>query len=182
MACERTYVPKPRAYPRIIYPEKSYQHWQNEACPLAFDYPKYAKVVRDSMFFEEKIDNPCWFNIVFPDFGATIHCSYKSISDKNNLVKLLEDAHKLTAKHIIKAEYIDEQLIQKPQQHVYGLFSDVGGNAASSVQFYLTDSTEHFLRGALYFSAAPNYDSLRPVIDFLKTDIFYFFDTFTWNN
>lgn len=183
VACSADYSPKPHAYPRIIYPEKTgFSTYKNPTCPFSFEHPNYTKIVKDERFFNEKTENPCWFDIDYPMFRAKFHCSYKEIGNlsKNNLGKLLEDAHELTSKHIIKAEYIDEKLINKPEEKVHGLFMDVGGNAASSVQFYMTDSTQHFIRGALYFNSTPDYDSLRPIVDFIKADIFHFFDTFEW--
>jgi len=55
-----------------------------------------------------------------------------------------------------------------------------GADAASTYQFYLTDSTSNFLRGALYFDLVPNNDSLSPVIDFLKADIEQMITSFRW--
>ncbi|MBK8443570.1 MAG: gliding motility lipoprotein GldD [Sphingobacteriales bacterium] len=179
-ACEREYSPKPHAYPRLHFPpQHAYQPYTNADCPFVFEYPQYAQIQKEERFFEEKTENPCWFNIYFPDFNASIHFSYKSINGNNTLAKLLEDAHKLTSKHTIKAEYIDDYIISTPHQ-VHGLMSDVGGNAASAVQFFLTDSTQHFIRGALYFNAPPNYDSVAPVITYLKEDMKQLFQSFQW--
>jgi gliding motility-associated lipoprotein GldD len=56
----------------------------------------------------------------------------------------------------------------------------VEGNAATSRQFYVTDSVHHFLRGALYFNSAPNADSLSIVNDFLETDMRHMIETLKW--
>ncbi len=177
--CEREApIPKPKGYPRMKFPERSYETYQNDYCPLTFEKPVYAQIIRDTLQFNKKVESPCWFDIKMEELGATIHISYKDL-EKNKLSSLLEDMHKLTYKHAIKAEYIDEQIIHT-SNNVHGLIFSVGGNAASSSQFFLTDSTHHFIRGALYFNTAPNEDSLTPVIQFVQADIEHMINTLHW--
>jgi gliding motility-associated lipoprotein GldD len=173
-----SYTPKPKGYPRIFFPERTYTEYIPKACPFLFDIPVYATVIKDSLFFNEPTENPCWMNISFNQLGATIYLSYKSLN-KNNIHELLEDMHRLTFKHSIKAEYIEDELIKTPN-NVSGIYYEVGGNAASPVQFFLTDSSQHYIRGALYFNTQPNIDSLQPVIDFVKTDISHLINTLKW--
>ena len=182
IACgnDTVYTPKPRGFPRVIYPEKAYQPFDKNYCSFTFDYPKYAQIVQDTSYFEEKPVNDCWFDIDVPQFNARIHCSYYDIDKKNPLTKLMSDAFTLAGKHNIKADYIDEIKIEK-NNHVSGFLFDIQGPAASPFQFYLTDSTKHFMRGALYFKTAARPDSLRPVIDFMKQDIVKMVNTFEWN-
>ncbi len=172
-SCEDTYTPKPRAYYRIQMPEKKYQLY-SEDCPYRFDYPTYAKIEKDNRPNSEK----CWINIDYPLFDARVHISYKEV--KNNLSQYIEDSRTLTYKHIVKAADIREDIIVDDSSKVYGLMYDVSGNAASHMQFYLTDSTHHFLRGSLYFNSAPNYDSILPVLEFIKKDIYHMMNTFEW--
>lgn len=180
-ACEEeSFTPKPKAYFRIDLPEKVYQSFQPSDCPYSFEYPLYAKVNRDTSFFDGKTEDPCWLNISFEGLGGIIHISYKPITKEQTLFKLSEDAHKLAFKHTVKADFIDEQYIQT-KNGVKGMLYDVGGNAASNVQFFVTDSTQHYLRGALYFSAAPNADSLEPVVKFVRQDMLHLLETFKWN-
>jgi len=122
---------------------------------------------------------PCWINIEFPDYKGNIHISYKKID--NNLNALIEDSYTLAYKHTVKAEAIVERLIKKPEHDVFGILYNIDGPAASSVQFFLTDSSRHYLRGALYFKTTINKDSLAPVIDFFREDIIHFIDSFKWN-
>ena len=178
-SCEKTYTPKPKSYPRIVYPSKGYQPYLNNSCPFTFDYPLYANIVRDTSFFEEKVENPCWINIVFPQFGGTIHVSYEDVHSQEQMAKLLDDAHTLTYKHTKKAESIDPVEVEN-KYGVKGLIYDVGGNAASNIQFYVTDMDHHFLRGALYFNTVPNIDSMGPVVDFVKKDMDHLIETFHW--
>jgi len=65
-------------------------------------------------------------------------------------------------------------------QNVHGAFFKVEGNVATASQFFLTDSTKNFLRGALYFNATPNQDSLQPVNSFLVEDMRHLINTFRW--
>lgn len=170
---EDTLLPKPRGYFRIDLPEKKYQSY-NSDCPFAFEAPAYAFIHPD----DAKNAEPCWLNIDFPRFKGRIHISYKQI--ENNLSTYLEDAHSLAAKHQLKASAISEMVVKHDSIKVYGLIYDIEGNAASSLQFYLTDSTRNFLRGALYFIAPPNSDSLAPVVEFIRKDVFRLIDTFHW--
>jgi gliding motility-associated lipoprotein GldD len=173
-SCEQVYTPKPRAYFRIEFPKKNFQEYQS-SCPYTFDYPVYAKVVNQGLPASEK----CWINIDYPLFDARLHISYKPII-QNNLDRYIEDSRTLTYKHIVKASDIKEDIVIDDSSKVYGLIYEVSGNAASNMQFYLTDSTRHFLRGSLYFNSAPNYDSIKPVFEFIKKDIYHMMNTFEW--
>lgn len=105
--------------------------------------------------------------------------SYKVIN--NDLKKFIDDSRTLSMKHIAKASGMSEELINEPGKKVYGSYTFVKGNSASAVQFYLTDSTKHFIRGALYFYAIPNPDSLSPVLDFVEQDVKHLVNTFQWH-
>ena len=122
--------------------------------------------------------DPCWLNLEFPKYRATVHLSYKVVT--NNIANYLEDSHDFANKHQVKATGLDEIVILRDSAKVYGLLFDIAGNTASSVQFYLTDSTHHFLRGALYFNSVPNIDSLRIIVDFIKKDILHLINTTSW--
>ncbi|PIV58809.1 MAG: gliding motility lipoprotein GldD, partial [Bacteroidetes bacterium CG02_land_8_20_14_3_00_31_25] len=52
--------------------------------------------------------------------------------------------------------------------------------AASNIQFYVTDSIRHFVRGALYFETKPNKDSLAPIINFIEQDVTHLVETLRW--
>jgi gliding motility-associated lipoprotein GldD len=154
-ACESAYTPKPRGYFQVKFPERSYRKFDMPGYPYTFEYPAYANIVKDTSFFGAAPENPYWINVDFPSLNGKIYMSYKIIGPGNNTFrKLIDDAFKMTYKHTYKAEYIDENVIHTPY-NVSGTFYEVGGNAASSKQFFATDSVHHFLRGALYFDAAP---------------------------
>ena len=174
-ACKRDYVPKPRGYFRIDFPEKSYKQLDNDY-PYQFSIPAYSELKED----KHKAAEPYWVNIEIPGNKAEIHISYKKLA--NNLNILTEECRSLAYKHTIKADAIDEQIYTNPHRKVYGTIYLIDGNAASPIQFYLTDSSNHFLRGALYIREIPNIDSIRPVIDFLHPDIIHLIETTSWKD
>ncbi len=179
-ACdEPIFSPKPRGFPKVIYPERAYQAFDTEYCHFSFEYPTYADIQQDTLFFDEKPIDPCWFDIVIPEFAARIHCSYFPISTSASFDQLRSDAFEMVNKHNIKANYIDELVIQNNDE-VGGIVFDIKGPAASPFQFYLTDSTKHFLRGALYFNTQARPDSLAPIAEFVKEDILHLIDSFAW--
>lgn len=167
------YSPRPRGYCRIDFPEKEYRRYDS-VCPYSFEIPTYSRIVQDKHSGAE----PCWLNLEFPQFKATVHLSYKAVN--NDLAKHLENSHYFANKHQVKATGLDEVVVLRDSAKVYGLLFDISGNTASSLQFYLTDSTRHFMRGALYFNSVPNIDSLRIVVDFLRTDVLHMINTTRW--
>lgn len=178
MACNSGYTIRPRGYYKIEFPPHQYQLFDQPGYPYSFEYPVYGKIVKDTTFFEDKPENPYWINIDFPRFNGKIYISYKEIG-KNDFSKLVDDAFKLTYKHTYKATAINDSLMHTPAG-ITGIFFRVGGNAATAQQFFLTDSVTHFLRGALYFNATPNVDSLSVVNDFLETDMKHLINTLRW--
>jgi gliding motility-associated lipoprotein GldD len=173
-ACNETYSPKPRGYFRIDLPEHEYIAFDT-AFPYSFEYPLYAEINPDPFSPEE----PYWLNIDFPDFKGRIHISYKTVD--GNLFEYFEDSWQFVMKHIPKASAINDSLILDRERELYGLVYHIDGmGAASPCQFFITDSTQHFIRGALYFDVVPNNDSLAPVINFLKKDIEHLLSSFHW--
>jgi gliding motility-associated lipoprotein GldD len=181
VACNEDYAPKPKAYPRIDFPAHSYQNFNHNDCPFSFDYPTYAKVAKDDIFLNgQTAEHPCWMNIEYPNFKASLHVSYKDLNGRAaHLPELVNDAYKMNAKHVLRADFIDDSVIATPN-NVKGVYYDVGGDAASSTQFFLTDSAKHFIWAALYINATPNQDSLAPVIQFIRKDIKHLIDSFVW--
>lgn len=175
-SCNNDFTPKPRGYFRIALPEKKYM-LLDSVYPYKFEYPAYAHITNDPLSPQEKN----WINIELPVFRGRIHISYKPLTDKNSLVQFTEDTRALALKHMSKASGIRNFAINDPSRKMYGLVYEINGmGAASPYQFYLTDSTTHWLRGSLYFDVVPNNDSLAPVIDFVKADIQHMFETINW--
>jgi gliding motility-associated lipoprotein GldD len=176
ISCKKDYIPKPRGYFRISFPEKAYKMLDSKTFPYRFEAPVYSKIVADN----ERLAEPFWVNLEFTRNKAELHISYKNVD--NNLMKLTEDSRTLAYKHSIKADAINERIFVNPEKKVYGTIYLIDGNAASPLQFYLTDSTKHFLRGALYIREVPNIDSIRPVIEFLTPDVIHLIETTEWKN
>ena len=171
---DKQYQPKPRGYFRIDFPEKEYLRLDTMK-HYSFEYPVYSKVTPDYLSPQEKE----WVNVEFPSHKGTIHVSYKTIND--NLNVYLEDSYLMMSKHLSRAMGIRDSIIINPEKDVYGLVYFLEGEGvASTLQFYLTDSTEHFLRGSLYFNVKTNNDSLAPVIDFITDDVRHMIETLEW--
>lgn len=174
---EEAIFPKPRAFPKVEYPQRNYQEFDRNYCQFSFEFPDYAKIEQDTSFFGEEALHPCWFDIIMPAFDAKLHCSYIPAGD--DLDKLHNDAFSLAGKHNIKANYIDELPIEKPNG-VKGFVFNIEGPVASPFQFFLTDSDQHFLRASLYFNTQARPDSLAPILNFIKTDMMHLINTFEW--
>jgi gliding motility-associated lipoprotein GldD len=172
---ESGYTPKPTGYPRIDLPKKEYTDF-NSACPFSFRVPKYANVQPD----KEKGSEACWYNIDYPQFNAKIHMSYKPVSSFKNFYEMSEDAHTFAYKHTVKAEDIYDSAFYFKPNHTSGYLFSIEGNTASAIQFYATDSSKHYLRGALYFNTKPNKDSLQPVVNFIRADIDTLLKSLRW--
>lgn len=184
LSCNSDYHPetKKKGYFRIDFPEKKYVAFAQPGFPYSFEMPDYAKVVRDTSFFGEPTENPWWINIDIPRFGGRIYVSYKEIQDRKQLDSLVNDAFKMAYKqHTEISTGIDDSLMQTPKG-VEGIYYSLKGNTATANQFFLTDSTRHFIRGALYFDATPNEDSLGIVNEFLKQDLKHLINTLEWKD
>lgn len=171
-------VPRPRGYPKVVYPEKSYRAFDKDYCNFTFQYPAYAEIQQDTSFFNEKPAHLCWFDIYTPAFDSRLHCSYAPVKSSQDLELLKRDAFEMVDWHKKRANYIDEIPISK--DGVSGFIFDIRGPAASPLQFYLTDSSSHFIRGALYFNTQAKPDSLAPVYEFVKADVIKMLETFEW--
>lgn len=178
ISCNSDYTIRQKGYFKIDLPKHEYRLFDEPGYPYSFEYPVYSSVVQDTSFFEDKPENPYWVNIDFPSLNGKMYISYKEAS-KANFDKLVEDAFKLTYKHSTKATAIKDSLMRTPNG-VTGIFFKVGGNAATARQFFVTDTASHFLRGALYFDATPNADSLGIVNNFLEADMKHLINTLKW--
>jgi gliding motility-associated lipoprotein GldD len=179
VACNSEYTQKPRGYFKIDLPPKHYQKFDQPGFPYTFEYPVYGRIVKDSLFFDQKAENPYWINIDFPRFNGRIHISYKQIG-LNKFDSLVNDAYTLSYKqHTYRASAIQPEPFTTPNG-VEGVYFTLKGNAATANQFFATDSVKHFLRGALYFGVTPNEDSLAPVNQFLREDLMHLINTLKW--
>jgi gliding motility-associated lipoprotein GldD len=199
LSCNSTYTSKKKGYFKVNFPEKKYVNFNQEGFPYSFEYPAYANIIKDSTYFDSNPENPYWINIDFPTLGGRIFLSYKIIGGKaiykvkqpnggykdsaavNKFDNMVNDANNLTNKNQAITNSIKDSVMHTANG-ITGVLFRVGGNAATARQFFLSDTTKNFIRGALYFDVTPNADSLRPVLDFLQKDIDHMINTFRWTN
>ena len=176
-ACgSRDYLPKPKAYNRIDLPPHEFQAMP-DTMPYQFQYSKHARLLKDSSWISERY----WVDLFYPDLDANIQLTYKAIEkSEQRMEEFISDSYKLTSQHNVKAYAIDEQILELPMGD-FASVTELEGEVPTPFQFHVTDSTRHFLRGALYFKTATKNDSLAPVIKYLKEDILYMLQTMRWN-
>ena len=177
-ACNSPITPKPKGYSQLSFPEKKYQSFNEQGYPYAFEYPIYANISKEVDYFgdSKKADN--WININFPANNGTVYISYRNIQP-GQLDTLIRDAYTFVNNHNSKASSIQDSMF-RTANGISGVFFHIGGDVATNYQFFLTDSTRHFFRGALYFDATPNEDSLAPVNAFIFKDLVHLVNTFRW--
>lgn len=168
ISCGEDTLPKPKGKLSLAYPSPSYI-MTKEGCPYSFE---------NNSIGDLKFKNDCSATITYPTLNGSIFITYRKID--GNIQSLLQDAQKLTYEHSRKADNILEEKYVNDRQNAYGMFYDLSGDAASQAQFYITDSTNHFLSGSVYFNAKPNYDSIYPAAIYLKNDIKHLMETVTW--
>ena len=166
--CGEDPLPKPRAMLRLEYPQKAYRVLESD-CPFLFEYNQMAA---------REFRGGCNLVLDYPEMKGSVFITYKAV--EGNLRSLLSDAQKLSYEHVVKADNIVEQPYINPEEEVYGMFYEVRGDAASQSQFYVTDSTDHFVTGSLYFYAKPNYDSILPAAVYLQNDIRRIMESLRW--
>ena len=177
-ACNSPYTIKNKGYSKLFFPTKSYQVFNQTNTPYSFEYPIYAVIDEDVNKQRTGLQKGKWLNIRFPGQEATIYVSYVAMQAKQ-LDTLIRDAYTFANNHNNRASSITDSVFQN-KQGVEGIFFTIGGEVATPYQFFLTDSTHHFFRGALYYDATPNQDSLAPVNAFLLEDIQHILNTFRW--
>jgi gliding motility-associated lipoprotein GldD len=168
IGCKDEPVPKPSAMLRLEYPEQDYSTMESD-CPFVFDY---------NLLAQPNFQEGCNLVLDYKEMKGSIYLSYKPV--EGNIKELLSDAQKLSYEHVVKADNILEQPFMNGQDRVFGMFYEVKGDAASQSQFYVTDSTNHFVTGSLYFYAKPNYDSILPAADYLQRDIRRIVESIRW--
>lgn len=194
-SCNSPFITKQTGYFKISFPERAYRTFNEPGFPYTFEYPVYARITRDSSIYDN--DTPYWINIDFPEFNGRIFVSYKKIGGvsvykvkdkngkyrdstaRNEFIKLVNDAYNLSYKNDIKAYSIEDSVMHTPLG-LTGIYFSLSGDVATAHQFFLSDTTKNFLRGALYFNVTPNEDSLAPVNQFLLVDMKHLINTTKW--
>jgi len=177
---EKILLPKPRIFPKVIYPEKSYTQLDITDCPFQMEIPEYFQTLQDDKRNEAELKHNCWYNLYCEALNSYVHLSYIPFKNRKEFDKLVGDAFEMADKHNIKASYREELKIENTEKNVHGLIFEIDGPVATPIQFFMTDSTQHFIRGSLYFKSSVNRDSIAPVYDFLKVDIGRMIESFGW--
>ncbi|AUC85972.1 gliding motility lipoprotein GldD [Polaribacter sp. ALD11] len=168
LSCKNDVFPKPKAYLSLTYAEKTYES-------LKLKRPYTFKVLQNTTIIDDENN---WLTIKYPKLKASIDITYRPVN--NNIKELLTEAEKLVFKHTAKAEQIIPKDFINEEKKVFGSIYEITGNAASHIQFHVTDSTKNFIKGSLYFYAKPNYDSILPALNYIKEDILRLVETLEW--
>jgi gliding motility-associated lipoprotein GldD len=176
--CGDILSPKPHGYPRVYFPERQYERWDSSECLYSFEIPVYTKMINDKKYTH---DIPCWYNLFFAPFNATLHISYHEFMNEKQYDSLFEDTRKLVYKHTIRADDIEEIEINSSDGNLEGILYHLKGNTATNLSFYLTDLESNYFRGALYFNERTTPDSIAPVFKFIKKDVIHLISTFKWD-
>lgn len=175
---DEVFTPRPRGYFRIALPEKKYVLYSDSTSAYTMEIPSYAQMFRSSA-----PNTPStWKDLYFGEFKATVYLSYHEITSDSLFAQLINQSWELSEAHHEMSQAFKDSIILRPDDHVFGTVIELGGSAASLLQFYLTDSTKNFIRGSLYFYAVPNKDSLKPVVDYIKQDVFHMVETLKWKS
>ena len=173
---ERVSQPRPHSYPRIDFPERSYSTFNEDFCPVTFDYPSKSDINKKQFFFNEDPEHDCWFNINLTDLNATLYFTYQPLNDPSDLEVLVDDSFTMVSKHNSKANSREENRISNAEG-LEGVLFEMGGPVASPIQYYLTDNKNHFMRASMYFNESSANDSLQIVTDYIKEDILHMIGT-----
>jgi len=168
ISCKEDVLPKPKAYLNLSYPTVNYKK--------THEIKRYAFEISSNAILQKQENN--WIQIKYPTLKASLNITYRPVKD--NIKELLLESEKLVFKHTVKAEEIVTQDFLNNDKNVFGTLHEISGNAASQIQFHLTDSTTHFIKGALYFYTKPNYDSIFPAVAYIKKDILRLIETIEW--
>lgn len=172
---ENTALPRPKGYPAMVMPAHQFQIVEN-GHPFSFEYSKQAVVKKDTFAFAE----PHWMYLYYPRWEAFIQLTYKSVGgDRKRLNKMIRDSYVLASKHQMKANRIEDAILTTLDGRKATII-ELEGELATPFQFFATDSTKHFLRGAVYLNTATKNDSLAPVIRYLKQDAIHLIQTLRW--
>ena len=171
-SCDEIPVPKPKAFLSLDYPKAAYHE---SPLYLPFDFEKNQLAQLNITKKNNTLDG---IILRYPTLKAAVFINYKTVD--NNVEKYISDARAMTQKHLQIADEVSERMYENVQQNMYGMFYDLKGNVASQSQFYVTDSTQHFISGALYFETKPNYDSILPAINYIQKDLMHFIESLHW--
>lgn len=167
-------IPKPPTYLRINLPKHTYVYYKAE-CGYSF---KAAQLFKIKPVFDQNKLKTCHQDIDLGPLNGVIHFSFIEMTEP--LATYVNFANDKVDEHKVKATAIDDMQLINNKNKVYGVLFELQGDVASPFQFYLTDSVSRFVSGVVYFNCKPNYDSLKPTLDYLKVDLLKLTQSFKW--
>jgi len=176
---EEGQTPKPRVYPKVEYPTGEYQTYTSDDCPFQFEIPDYVEILRNPKYKQFNPPHDCWFNISYPMFQAQLYCSYAPLEGKEDFNNFKTDAYDIVDQINRRSDYMEEYRYNN-KNGVGGVIFDFSGPAASPMQAFLSDSSQHFFKIALYYDTQNKPDSLGPISSFIKEDMFHLLESFQW--
>lgn len=184
------YTPKPKAYLRIDLPQHAYTAYDTAALPFTFEYSKSAVVEWKDVRHVDTLGNPVkapkgerWLTVIYPQYKGYVFLTYKQLQSLRDFQGQVDTAYKSIERHFVYSSGVDENKFVDPAHRLYGTTYHIKGqNVASTYQFWASDSSRHFLRGALYIDCTPNNDSLAPVLDFIQDDVDHLIESLRWKN
>lgn len=204
-ACHNDYTPKPQAYLRIDMPEHGYwlvdtlptsingqtlpsvvlpfRFEANDSAQLTLKKPRQvATFMADGSIKPDRVKyDEVWLDINYPQWNSVIFLTYKTLNGPEDLRGQIDTSSRMLEKHYTFTSGVEEQGYEDAENKVYGtVYYLKGSRVATTCQFWLTDSTRHFLRGALFLNVTPNNDSLAPVIDYMQADVEHLVETLRW--
>lgn len=165
--CGNKTAPKPIAYPHIENTSNGYTPHRAETFPLQFD-------IANGTTTESNDKNNGWINIKYPQYNATIYCTYIK---SNNLQQEIAKSRELVYVHSKHSSGISTLSYNDTTKNVSAELYAISGKVATPLQFIATDNTSYIFRGALYFNSQVNNDSVAPVVEYLKNDIIQIIET-----
>lgn len=171
---EEQFTPKPPTYLRLELPDAKYRDYEDE-CGYSFklneNYTVEKAPVQDESF-------TCHRRIQLGALNGTVFFRFINMTEPvayyiNNSIDEVEV-------HQVKATNIQDKQIVRQEDRVFGTVFELQGDVATPFQFYLTDSTERFIYAEILFNSRPNYDSLKPSLEYLKKDLDTLLQTFEW--
>lgn len=177
---DQAYSPKPRMYPYVDLPTPRYETVTDKSnCGFRFKKSVLSDVIDRKSFFDEELLNDCWFDLKYSDLNANVHFTYYPIGQEHSFDTLVNESFRMVYEHSAVASAINEEPFYYDGQE-RGMVFSLKGPVASPFQFFLTDSTTHFLRAALYFNSRPNPDSIAPVLEYIKIDLDTLIKSLDW--
>ncbi len=188
-ACgEEIFVPKPPTHLSVDLPSPVYQKF-SDSTNFSFEMSKLWSVSNDPQRIYDAVirgyrrdlkDKDALSLFLGKKINGDIHFQYYKIDTTNTLAKLVNETGVKIDEHKMRAQQVTPKDFIFRDKKVYGTLFEFVGNSAVNFEFHLTDSVDNFVRTAVILYTTPNYDSLQPTLNYIKTDLIHLINTFEW--